>query len=94
MQGVTLYCHLFEVFAEQVASDPADARDTVQRPLRARPRPRLAAAQQELQELARAVNVRVRDLDQSAMSIQQCCRRLIGEIVQSQRRPILGPSPG
>ena len=75
MQGVTychlLYCHLFEMFAEQVSCDPADARAAVQRPLRARPRPRLAAAQQQLQELARAVNVGVRDLDQSAMSIQR-----------------------
>ena len=66
-----LYCHLFEMFAEQVSCDPADARAAVQRPLRARPRPRLAAAQQQLQELARAVNVGVRDLDQSAMSIQR-----------------------
>ena len=25
---------------------------------------------------------------------RHCCRRLIGEVIQSQRRPLLGPSPG
>ena len=31
---------------------------------------------------------------QSGMSMSWCCKRLIGKVVQSQRRPLLGPSPG
>ena len=30
----------------------------------------------------------------SGMGFYLCCRRLICEVVQSQRRPLLGPSPG
>ena len=29
-----------------------------------------------------------------AITPAQCCKRLIGEVVQSRRRPLLGPSPG
>ena len=83
------------MFAEQVASDPADAGAAVQRPLRARPRPRLAAAQQELQELARPVNVGVRNLDQSAMSDEYAAIHCFhNRFSQSRKRPLLGPSPG
>ena len=45
--------------------------------------------------LADAVDLgRVAHLQDLRDSVQELCKRLIGEVVQSRRRPLLGPSPG